>query len=111
MSMKIYKKNAESALANRHCIARYSRPTMGGACESSPPTRDDSERLQIKNSNKCSLHIYGDTMPLKPGLPFMSASRTNKLTCMATLHKVHKVLDNRDSFRLHVKLCYSLPVS
>ena len=35
---------------------------MGRACETSPRTRDDSERHQIKNSNKCSL--YGGTMPL-----------------------------------------------
>ena len=53
------RKNAESALTNRHCIAHYSRPSMGRVCEMSPRTRDDSERHQIKNSNKCSL--YGDT--------------------------------------------------
>ena len=35
---------------------------MGGAYETSPRTRDDCERHQFKNSNKCSL--YGDTMPL-----------------------------------------------
>ena len=50
-------------MLNQHLlIARYSRPSMGGACETSPRTRDDSEHHQIKNSKKCSL--YGGTMPL-----------------------------------------------
>ena len=64
MSMKNYEKTLNQHLL----IARYSRPSMGGVCETSPRTRDDCERHQIKNSNKCSL--YGGTMPLRSNVYF-----------------------------------------